>query len=378
MAGDPLHTRLCDDFGIDVPVFGFSHCKDVVVELCNAGGVGIFGGLGAPTLDALAEEVTWIRDRVGNKPFGFDLIFPASMPESDVTWGQLLAAAPEEHRQFMRTLKEELKIPDPKPVPGPRPGNQPSTLPLDSAGFNFEDSRRRAEVLIDMKVPIFAAGLGSPGFIIDAMHAHGIKVFSLVGNVRQAKRVAEAGVDYVVAQGYDSAGHTGEIGTFSLIPQVVDAVYPTPVLAAGGIVGGRQLVAAMALGAVGVWTGTVWLPTRESDHLMVQKQALLDANERDTVRTRVYSGKPGRFLRNAFTTAWERDGAPKPLPLPYQVILTLPVVEAAFDYDRVDIMRTEVNQSVGLIKEMKTVRQTVFDFVDEAQEVLDRIGTATI
>jgi NAD(P)H-dependent flavin oxidoreductase YrpB (nitropropane dioxygenase family) len=337
--------------------------------------MGIFGGL-CDTPDELAENIKWIRERVGSKPFGVDLIFPASMPEAAATRADMKATIPEEYQQFMRTVKQDLKIPDPKAVPGPRPGNSPIILDTDHLAITLEGVRQRLDVVIDMKVPVFAAGLGSPGYIIDSLHAHGIKVFSLVGNVRQAKRVAESGVDYVVAQGYDSAGHTGEIGTFSLIPQAVDAVYPTPVLAAGGVVSGRQVVAALALGAVGVWTGTVWLPTRESDHLMSQKQALLDANERDTVRTRVYSGKPGRFLRNAFTTAWEQDGAPKPLPLPYQVVLVSDVVDAAFDYDRVDLMRTEVNQSVGLIKEMKTVRQTVFDIVDEAQEAMDRMGLA--
>ncbi len=376
MGTDPLHTRLCDDLGAEVPVMGFSHCKDVIVELCNAGGVGVFGAAGHGT-DELAEDVNWIRERVGNRPFGVDLIFPASMPESSATWGELATRLPEEHRKFVEAVKEEYKLPDPKAVPGARPGVAArNPKPGDTMGITLEDGRKRAEVLLDMKIPVFACGLGTPGWVVEAMHSQGIKVFSLVGSCRQAKRVAEAGVDYVVAQGHDSAGHTGEIGTFSLIPQVVDAVYPTPVLAAGGVASGRQLVAALALGAIGGWTGTIWLPTRESDHLMCQKQALLDANERDTVRTRVYSGKPARFLRNAFTNAWERPGAPKPLDLPYQVVLVDDVVNAAFDHERVDFMRNEASQSVGLIKEMKTVRQTLFDLILEARDVLDGLGAA--
>ncbi len=374
MAKNPLHTRLCDDFGIEVPLFGFSHCKDVVVEVTNAGGVGILGALGH-TAEELVADVTWIRERTGSRPFGVDLVFPASMPETSVTWGDLKKHVPPEYWQFMKQVKADLKIPEPKAIPGPRPANAKAEHgDNDFMGINLSDVRNRAEMLIDLKVPIFATGLGSPGYLIEALHAHGIKVFSLIGSLRQAKRVAEAGVDYVIAQGYDSAGHTGEIGTFSLVPQVVDAVYPTPVLAAGGIACGRQFLAALALGAVGAWTGTVWLPTKESDHLMIQKQALLDATAGDTVRTRVYSGKPSRFLRNAFTDAWDRPGAPKPLGLPYQIAVIDDVVRAAFDYDRTDIMRHEASQSVGLIKEMKTTRQTVFDFVDEAQETADRMG----
>ena len=278
----------------------------------------------------------------------------------------------------MQTIKEELKIPDPKPVPGPRPllAAKPHG-DKDTMGITLELSRKRAEVLMEMKVPFFASGLGSPAYLLDALHAAGVKVFSLVGNIRQAKRVADSGVDYVIAQGYDSAGHTGEIGTLSLVPQVVEAVYPKPVLAAGGIASGRQVLAALALGAIGVWTGTVWLPTREDDHPMPFKQALLDAAGGDTVRTRAWSGKPGRFLRNAFTNAWERPGAPKPLPLPYQVAVIDEVVNAAYDYERVDLMRVEASQSVGLLKELKTTRQTLFDLVSEAQDVADRICAAS-
>ena len=374
MAKDPLHTKICDDLGIEVPIFGFSHCKDVVVELCNAGGVGFFGAAGHSEED-LRADINWIRERIGKKPFGVDLIFPASMPEAQATWGELKTKVPPEYWEFMKGVKEELKIPDRKPIRGPRPDNgKHGSTDKDTMGITLEASRKRAQVLMDMKVPLFAAGLGSPAYIMDALHAAGVKVFSLIGSLRQAKRVAESGADYVIAQGYDSSGHTGEIGTFSIVPQVVDAVYPTPVLAAGGICSGRQMVAALAMGAVGVWTGTIWLPTRESGHLMVQKQALLDATAADTVRTRVWSGKPGRFLRNAFTNAWEKPNAPKPLPMPYQIAVINEVVEAAFDYERVDIMRNEANQSVGLIKEMKTVRQTVFDLVDEAQATLDRMG----
>lgn len=372
MGEHPLHTRLCDELGMEVPIFGFSHCKDVVVEITNAGGVGFFGAAGHQP-DELEEDIKWIRERVDGKPFGVDLIFPASMPEANATWADLEAAVPEGHKQFVKEIKKELNIPEPKAVPGNRPGVATHTL-KDSMGMTLEASRIRAEVVMENKVPLFACGLGSPAYIMDAMHEHGIKVFSLVGSVRSAKRVAEMGVDYVVAQGHDSAGHTGEIGTFSLVPEIVDAVAPVPVLAAGGIVCGRQVVAALAMGAVGAWLGTLWLPTREADHLMCQKQALLDATGRDTVRTKVWSGKPGRFLRNAFTNAWEKPGAPQPLGLPFQVILVDDVVNAAFDYERNDVMRTEANQAVGMIKEMKSVRQTVFDLIDEAQEALERMG----
>lgn len=367
MARDPLYTRLCEELGIEYPVVAFSHCKDVVVEVVNAGGLGVLGEL-AHTPDEIAEDIKWIRDRVGSKPFGIDLVFPASIPPVTVNREDLEMQIPQEHRDFIRRIKEEFNIPD------PRPRSPQEMRGGGMAGYGFlsqENARKQAEVVLDERVPVLASGLGNPAFLVQAAHDRGMKVMGLIGNTRQAVREAEAGVDFVIAQGYDAGGHTGEIGTFSLVPQVADAIRPTPVLAAGGVGSGRHLVAALALGAAGVWTGTIWLTARESDTDIIVKQKILDATERDTVRTRAYTGKPARFLRTKYTEIWEQPGAPAPLPMPLQPILTRDLQAAIRDHRVADLMGSPAGQVVGLIKELKPARQIMFDIISEARDILD-------
>lgn len=362
MAGDPLHTRLCEEFGIEYPVIAFTHCKDVVVEVVNAGGLAVMGEGGA-TPDEIHADIKWIRDRVGSKPFGIDLLIPASVPPTG-NREDLEAQIPQEYRDFVQRIKEEFNIPDPKP-------KSPEEMRRRGMIQTQENARKQLEVVLDERVPIFASGLGSPAFILEAAHARGMKVIGLIGNVRQAVREAEAGVDFIVAQGYDAGGHTGEIGTFSLIPQVVSAVHPTPVIGAGGVGSGRHLVAAMALGAVGVWSGTIWLTARESDTDIIVKQKILEATERDTVRSRCMSGKPIRQIRTKWTDAWEQPGAPPPLPMPLQGILVGRLQEAIRDYKIADLMGSPAGQVVGMIHELKPARQILFDIIDEARDILE-------
>lgn len=366
MSSDPLHTRLCEDLGIEFPVVAFTHCKDVVAEVVNAGGLGVLGEL-SRTPDEIAADIKWLRERVGNRPFGIDLIFPASIPPTTINREDLEAQIPQEHRDFVKRIMAEFNIPEAKTA-------VPQGEQRGRSLFGFmsnENARKQAEVVLEERVPLLASGLGNPAFLIDAAHARGMKVFGLIGNTRQALREAEAGVDYIIAQGYDAGGHTGEIGTFSLVPQVVDAVAPTPVLAAGGVGSGRHLIASLALGAVGVWTGTVWLTARESDTNIIVKQKILDATERDTLRTRSHTGKPARFLRTAYEEMWERPDAPKPLPMPLQPLLVAELQTAINQHKVAELMSSPAGQVVGMIKELKPARQILFDIIDEARDILD-------
>ncbi|MBI4234005.1 MAG: nitronate monooxygenase [Chloroflexi bacterium] len=365
MALDPLRTRLCEDLGIEFPIIAFSHCKDVIAAVSNAGGLAVFGA-GSLTPGELDRDIRWIREHVGSRPFGVDVMVPASVPPSG-NMEELEQQIPQAYWEFVNRVKRENSIPPPKP-------KSPEEQQRRRAVRTQEIARAQLDVVLEERVPVFASGLGSPAFVLQEAHARGIKVIGLIGNTRQARREAEAGVDYIVAQGYDAGGHTGDIGTFSLVPQVVDAVRPTPVICAGGVGSGRHLAASLCLGAVGVWSGTIWLTARESDTDIIIKQKILEATERDTVRSRSGTGKPVRQLRTKWTEAWEQPGALQPLPMPLQGILAAEVLEAARDHKIVDFMGSPAGQVVGMIHEMKPAAQIVFDIVDEARTILDGLA----
>ena len=365
MNANPLGTKLCEDFGIEFPVIAFTHCKDVVEAVVNAGALAVLG-VGGMTPDEIEREIKWIRERVGDKPFGLDVLIPASVPPSGST-SELREQIPPTHIEFMNNLKRDYNIPDPKPKP-------PAEAQIERPSQTKETARRQLDVILEERVPILASGLGSPAFILDAAHERGIKVFGLIGNVRQARREAEAGVDYIVAQGTDAGGHTGEIGTFSLVPQVVRAVNGTPVICAGGVGSGSQLAAALCLGAVGVWMGTIWLTARESDTDLIVKEKIVAATERDTIRSRSSSGKPIRQLQTKWTEVWGAPDAPDPLPMPLQGILVNDVVTAVRDHRIADFMGSPAGQVVGMIDEMKPAAEIVFDIVDEAQGILEGLA----
>jgi NAD(P)H-dependent flavin oxidoreductase YrpB (nitropropane dioxygenase family) len=366
VAQDPLHTKICDMFGIEFPIFAFSHCRDVVVAVTNAGGVGVLGEL-ARTPDQIALDIAWIRERVGDKPFGIDLVFPASVPAS-ANLEDLASHIPEEHRRFIQSLRERHNLPESSSRA------QASEIGFGTARgglFSQEQGRRQLDVALSERVPLIASGLGSPAFAVEAAHANGIKIAGLIGRTRQARREIEAGVDVIIAQGYDAGGHTGEIGTFTLIPQVVAIAGNTPVLAAGGVGTGRHLAAALCLGASGVWSGTLWLASRESDTNMVVKEKILAATEDDTVRSRALTGKPARLLKTQWTAEWEAPGAPAPLPMPLQGILIADIMQSAQEAHFEPFMGSPAGQAIGTIHEIKPCREIVYDMVDEARDVFD-------
>ncbi|MBI4519010.1 MAG: nitronate monooxygenase [Deltaproteobacteria bacterium] len=361
MAKNPLHTKLCDMLGIEFPIIAFTHCKDVVNAVVNSGGFAVLGEA-MHTPDEIAADIKWIRERVGSKPFGIDLVLPASVPPKD-TLDELLAKIPEPQRKFARAIKEKYNVPDPK-----------GQVALHQwGGLNQEIARKQLEVILDERVPVFTSGLGSPEFILKAMHERGIKVFGLIGKTRQAKREIEAGVDAIIAQGYDAAGHTGPIGTFSIVPEVAAIAGDVPVIAAGGITTGRHLAAALCLGAAGVWTGTLWLASRESDSDMIVKEKLLAATSDDTVYSKSISGMPMRILKCPWTEAWAKPEAPPILPAPYQMLLSSDYIQGANDHRRGDLMTEAAGQGVSFVKAMKPARQIVFDMAGEALAAFEEL-----
>ncbi len=360
MATDPLHTRLCDEYGCEVPIVAFAHTKDVIAAVTNAGGIGVLGATSS-TPEELESDINWIRERVGDKAFGIDLLLPASFVEGNQE--DLESQIPQGHRDFMNNLMKENDIPDPKDPP-----------PYGQTGEIMNKARGQLDTLLELKVPIFASGLGSPAFIMDQLHDVGTKVWSLVGLPRQAQRLVDADIDMIIAQGGESGGHSGTIGTFSLVPQVVDLAKEkgVPVLAAGGVGSGRHLAAALTLGAVGVWAGTIWQATNESETKMFLKQKIVDARVEDAIQSRSSTGKPIRQLRSKWTDAWKQEGAPEPLQMPLQGMLVARFQQAVQDWEVRDFMGVAAGQGVGLIDQVKPARQVVFDMVEEARDMFDR------
>ncbi|MFZ1293049.1 MAG: nitronate monooxygenase, partial [Pseudomonadales bacterium] len=222
---NPLHTKLCERLGIEYPVVAFTHCKDVAVAVINAGGFAVLGEA-MHTPEHIVGDIRWIRDRVNGKPFGIDLVLPASVPE-EKTLEELYAMIPREQREYTDMIMKKYSVPKPK-----------EQLEISTwGGLDQQRGLAQLEVLFDEKVPVIASGLGSPEFMLKRAHQLGIQVWGLVGKPRQAKKQIAAGTDVIIAQGYDAAGHTGNIGTFSIVPQVVDAARAAgvPILAAGGV-----------------------------------------------------------------------------------------------------------------------------------------------
>lgn len=361
MSGDPLHTKLCDMLGIEFPVIAFTHCKDVAVAVINGGGFAVLGEA-MHTPEEIEADVNWIRDRVEGRPFGVDLVLPASVPPTGSV-DELMENIPETHRAFAQDIKERYDVPDPK-----------GQVDLHQwGGLNQELARAQLDVLLEERVPVIASGLGSPAFMLDAAHERGIKVFGLVGKARQAKRQLEAGVDAIIAQGYDAAGHTGNVGTLSIVAEVAAIAGDTPIIAAGGITTGRHLAASLCLGASGVWTGTLWLACRESDVDMIIKERILEATVDDTTFSTSISGMTMRVLRCPWTEEWAKPDAPAPLQAPYQMLLSSDYIQGANDNRRADLMTEAAGQGVSFVTSMKPAKQILFDMVEEALDTFDGI-----
>src|SRR5271170_6724179 len=304
-----MKSPICEMLGIEFPLFAFSHCRDVVAAVSRAGGFGVLGATGH-TAASVRTELKWIDDHVDGKPYGLDLLFPENMAtagETGVTYNSLKTRIPQEHRDFAAGLLASAgvemlsqEVSDDRPQP-----------------FDPEQAMRTMEAAFEHPIKLIANALGvPPPAMIEMGRRHGVPVAALVGAKEHAIRQVNAGVDILVVQGTEAGGHCGEVSTMVLIPEVLKALKPLgdiPVLAAGGIMTGRQMAACMALGAAGVWTGSVWLATTESETSEIFREKLVAATSRDTVRSRGRTGKPSRQLRSSWTDAWEKPGSPSPL-----------------------------------------------------------------
>lgn len=370
-----MRTEICERLGIEFPIFAFSHCRDVVAAVTNAGGFGVLGAL-AYEPDRLEIELNWIDEHVNGKPYGVDFAMPAKYigkgGGEEATVANLQAMIPQGHRDFVHKVLDEAGIPQlPKELEGERV--------VKAAGLNVDaEGPGQMEVTIshpNVKMVVNALG-PPPKYIVDICKERGILVGALVGSTQHAERQIALGVDVIVAQGTEAGGHCGEIATMVLIPQVVDAVAGrATVLAAGGINDGRQMAAAMALGADGVWTGTQWLLTTEADLAPEVVENLLAARSNDAIRARVMTGKPARQIRTKWTEAWDREDAPQPLPMPLQGLL---YAEAAGRFTRAhskDFAGHPAGQIVGSINAVRPAKTVVREMVEGWIEATERLNS---
>ncbi|HEY5664876.1 MAG TPA: nitronate monooxygenase [Ilumatobacter sp.] len=374
-----MKTAITEMFGIDVPILAFTHCRDVVVAVSKAGGMGVLGAAGHGD-EQLEIDLAWIRDELGERPFGVDLIVPAKYAGSDqggLKLSDLVAMIPDEHRAFVDDLLVRYEVPA-LPADVGRGGLVGGN---DAAPFSASRADPQLEIALAHRPAIVVNALGPPpAHMIERVKQEGSLVGALAGAAQHAERHVNAGVDVIIAQGSEAGGHTGEIGTMVLIPEIVDAVGDIPVLGAGGIGRGRQMAAAMALGAQGVWCGSVWLTTDEAETHPAVKQKFLAATSKDTIRSRSRTGKHARQLRSAWTDEWERADTPDPLGMPLQPIL---VDQAIRRIDRAahhpgsgahQLANYYVGQIVGAMNETKSATRVVYDMIEEFIESVERLN----
>jgi nitronate monooxygenase len=370
-----LKTKLCDMLGIEYPILSAGMGPtligentgapvELVVAVSEAGGLGVLGGSGF-TVDELRDAIHEIK-KLTDKPFGVDLLLPKKLSlggplESDtikeVPLRQAIKDLPKPYLDWLRKVMEELNLPDTDVI-----------LKLNTTTMRPKES---VQVCIEEKVPLFCAGLGNPGFMVADAHAAGMKVLGITGNAKNARRMAESGIDLLVAQGHEGGGHTGRIGTMALLPASIDAASPVPVLAAGGIGDGRGLAAALTMGCVGVWVGTRFLATNEGGALEVNKQRILDSADEGTRVSTAYTGKTLRASLNRYHQLWDESGL-DPLPFPIQVLISSTLQWSFIEANQVDYIGGLAGQISGIIHEIKPARQILEDMVEEAVDILTR------
>lgn len=358
--------------GVEFPICAFSHCRDVVAAVSGAGGFGILGAV-AHSPKRLDAELSWIEEQTGGKPYGVDLLLPPKYVGAEsggIDAGRVRALLPQEHREFLDDLLGRYGI-----------AVSAEELP-PTAGLNVSPRGYQPllDVVFDHDIRLIASALGPPPpDLVTRAHDSDVLVAALAGTTEHARRHVAAGVDLIVAQGTEAGGHTGEVATMVLVPEIVDVVTPTPVLAAGGIARGRQIAAALALGAEGVWCGSVWLTTEEAETPPVVKDKFLAASSSDTVRSRSLTGKPARMLRTAWTDEWERPESPAPLGMPLQSALVagpqLRINQAAGQPDAKarELATYFVGQVVGSLNKVRPARTVLLDMVSEFIDAVGRL-----
>jgi NAD(P)H-dependent flavin oxidoreductase YrpB (nitropropane dioxygenase family) len=372
-----MKSPVCEMLGIEFPLFAFSHCRDVVAAVSRAGGFGVLGATGH-TPQSVHTELKWIDEHVDGKPYGIDVLVPENMAtagEKGVTYNSLRTRVPQAHKDFAAKLladagveQLDVQVSDDRAQP-----------------FDPELALRTLEAAFEHPIKLIANALGvPPPAMIEMGKKHGVPVAALVGAKEHALRQVAAGVDILVVQGTEAGGHCGEVTTMVLVPEVIRAIKPirdVPVLAAGGIMTGQQMAACMAMGAAGVWTGSVWLATVESETSEIFREKMIEAGSRDAVRVRTRTGKPARQLRSAWTEAWDRSpDSPGPLPMP---LMTLVSENALRSVNRAaeggnekarDMVTYFVGQGVGLIDSVRSAGQVVQTFKEEFLEAVEHMN----
>jgi len=367
-----MHTPICDELGIEFPIFAFTHCRDVVVAVSRAGGFGVLGAVGF-TPEQLEIECAWIDEHIGDHPYGVDIVIPNKYEgmNSDMSGEELAEMlkklVPQQHLDFAKKILADHGVPT----------ADADSNALQLLGWTEATATPQVEVALKHpKVTLIANALGTPPVeMIRHIHESGRKVAALCGSPAQAIKHAEADVDIIIAQGGEGGGHCGDVGSIVLWPQAVKAVAPRPVLAAGGIGSGEQIAAALALGCQGTWSGSQWLMVEEAHNTPVQQAAYVKAGSRDTVRSRSFTGKPCRMLRNEWTEAWETAGNPEPLGMPLQYMVSGMAVAATNKYpnETVDVAFNPVGQVVGQFSKVEKSAAVIERWVTEYLEATNRL-----
>jgi nitronate monooxygenase len=367
-----LRTKLCEMLGIECPILSAGMGPtligenagapvELVVAVSEAGGLGVLGGAGF-TVDELQEAIREIKAQT-DKPFGVDLLLPKhldfggmGMKEIDeLPLSKVLEKFPKSHMDWFNHIKKEMQLPDVEIM-----------IRMNTTTMRPKES---IQVCIAEKVPLFCAGLGNPGFMVADAHAAGMKVLGITGNAKNARRMAESGIDLLVAQGHEGGGHTGRIGTMVLLPAAIDAAQPVPVLAAGGIGDGRGIAAALAMGCIGVWVGTRFLATNEGGALDINKQKIVESSDEGTRVSRAYTGKTLRASYNRFHDIWDASKL-KPLPFPTQVLLSSALLASFIEANKNAYVGGLAGQVSALINEIKPARQVIEEMVEETVDIL--------
>ena len=359
---DTMRTPICERLGIEWPIFGFSHSVEVVAAIAEAGGFGVLG-LSREMPDDIEKLIADADSRLGDKPYGIDLMLPAGVPQM-ATLSELRATLPAEHTAFVDSLRERFAI-------------EPSSKP------SFFTSQVRTEALFEAqieavlasRVRAVATAIGLRSSLIERARANGKLTMSLIGTPRHAKKALDLGVDVLVAQGYDAGGHTGEIGTFSLVPQIVSMAGDVPVLAAGGIGTGEQITAAIAMGAQGGWLGTLWLAARENHTPAALMKRLIAGGSEDTRITRAHSGKPCRVVRSLWIDAWHESAAPEPLGMPQQQALTGDVFASIHERNDERLIYEAAGQSLFAITRPTTVSEQMEELKEGMSRAASRLAS---
>ena len=370
-----MKTDICKKLGIEYPIFAFTHCRDVVVAVSKAGGIGVLGAVGYSP-EQLKEELDWIDEHIGEYPYGVDTVIPQKYEGMDEKNPEQLLETlqkmiPDGHRKFVEDLLSANGVPEAPETNGPKGG---------LLGWTEATAEPQIEeALKHPNVKLIANALGTPpADMIKKIQDQGVLIGALCGKIKQAVAHKEAGLDFIIAQGGEGGGHTGEIGSIVLWPQIVDAVDDLPVLAAGGIGSGRQMAAAMSTGVQGVWCGSLWLAVEEAAAQPAEKDSYLNASSEDTIRSKAWTGKPARMLKNKWTEAWENPENPDPLPMPLQGMITFDAMRRTSMYagsgNTQEVSFNAAGQVIGQVKQVESVKDVIFRMINEYLDSVERLN----